>query len=45
MVFSSRKESTEQKTIPFIWTEKCVFANLDEGLLGQYMTYSSDGFR
>ena len=33
MVFTSMKESSEQKTILFFWTEKYVSANWNEGLL------------
>ena len=37
MVFTSMKESSEQKTILFFWTEKYVSANWNEGLLKKYM--------
>ena len=37
MVFTSMKESSEEKTILFFWTEKYVSANWNEGLLKKYM--------
>ena len=37
MVFTSRKENSEQKTVLFFWTENCVSAYWDEGILENFM--------
>ena len=37
MVFTSRKESSKQKTVRLFWTGKYVSSNWDEGLLEKYI--------